>query len=163
MITKDGPKFLEFNCRLGDPEAQVVLPLLKTDFLKLCYLAAQGMQNEIGGLEWYQDAIVSVVVAAHGYPGKYRKGLKIHGIHEVVEEGAIILVGGARHAKNDFFTLETNGGRVLSILGRAKTLKEAREIAYRGVRRISFGNKNPKKGKQWYREDIALDIHCSQS
>jgi phosphoribosylamine--glycine ligase len=143
MITKDGPKFLEFNCRLGDPEAQVVLPLLKTDFLKLCYLAAQGKQNEIGGVEWSEDAIVCVVIAAEGYPGKPKRGLKIYGIDEAFEGGSIVLQGGA--------------GRVLSVVGRAKALGEAREIAYRGVRHISFGNKNPKRGKQWYREDIALD------
>ena len=155
MITDTGPKFLEFNCRLGDPEAQVILPLLKSDFLKLCYFAAQGNQNEIGGVEWSLDAMVNVVVAAEGYPGKYRKGLKIYGYHEAFDEGAIVLHGGTKHAKNDISTLLTDGGRVLSVLARAKTLKEAREIAYRGVRHISFGNKNPQKGKRWYREDIA--------
>ncbi|MFY9457678.1 MAG: phosphoribosylamine--glycine ligase [Candidatus Spechtbacterales bacterium] len=157
MITKDGPKFLEFNCRLGDPEAQVILPLLRTDFVKLCYFAAQGNQNKIGGVEWSQDAVVNVVVAVEGYPGKYRKGLKIYGVHEALDEGAIVLHGGTKHAKNDIFTLLTDGGRALSVLAKAKPLAEAREIAYRGVRHISFGNKDPKKGKQWYREDIALD------
>jgi phosphoribosylamine--glycine ligase len=157
MITDSGAKFLEFNCRLGDPEAQVILPLLESDFLKLCYFVAQGNQNEMGAVEWSQDAVVNIVVAAQGYPGKPKKGQKIYGINEAYEEGAVVLHGATKHAKNDIFMLQTDGGRVLSVLARANTVEEAREIAYRGVRHISFGNKNPKKGKQWYRSDIALN------
>lgn len=158
MITKSGPKILEFNCRLGDPEAQVILPLLNSDFLKLCYFTAQGNQKEAGEIEWSRDAIVSVVVASQGYPGKYRKDLKVHGVHEAMQEGIAVLLGGAKRDKDDFFKILTDGGRVLSVVSRAQTLEDARETAYRAVRKISFGNKNPKKGKQWYREDIALDI-----
>ena len=112
----------------------------------------------MGAVEWSQDAVVNIVVAAQGYPGKHKKGHKIYGINEACEEGVVVLHGATKHAKNDIFMLQTDGGRVLSVLARANTVEEAREIAYRGVRHISFGNKNSKKGKHWYRENIALGV-----
>ena len=156
MITESGPKILEFNCRLGDPEAQVILPLLKSDFVELCYFAAQGNQNATRDIEWSKDAIVNVVLASPGYPEKAKKGLRIYGEQEAIGEGAVVLHGATK--LNNAGNLVTDGGRVLSIVSRAETLEEARETAYRAVRKISFGNKNSKKGKQWYRDDIALDI-----
>lgn len=157
MITRDGPKFLEFNCRLGDPEAQVVLPLLSSDFLDLCYAAAKGnMQKTKEHVHWSGDALVNVGVCTLGYPGEYKKGLKIYGEEKAVKEGAIIFHGGTKRDKSG--NLVTDGGRVLSVVYRTKTLTEAREGAYRAARYISLGNKNPNKGAQWYREDIALNV-----
>ncbi len=142
MITDTGPKFLEFNCRLGDPEAQVVLPKLGSDFVELCYAAAYGNQNLAKNIWFNEDAFVNVVMASEGYPSNPKAAGKIYGLEDAAKEGALVFHAGKR-------------GRVLSVVGRGETLDVAREIAYRAARHISFGNKNPKCGKQWFLENIA--------
>ena len=155
MITEDGPKFLEFNCRLGDPEAQVLLPRMRADFAELCYFAAKGNLSEISGVSWRGEAVVNVVMASPGYPGEYENGLRIYGTKRAREEGARIFHGGTKRNKQG--QLISDGGRVLSVVQTGETLEEARDKAYRAVRRISFGNKNSTKGRQWYRSDIAAN------
>lgn len=156
MITPEGPRVLEFNARLGDPEAQVILPLLETDFAEFCFAAAQG---RLGKIEepalWSDDFAVNVVLALPGYPDKPKIGYRIYGLEEAAKEGALIFDTDTKlNKRGDFFL--TNSGRVLSVVGRGETLEKAREMAYRAVKHISFGIRDPSKGKQVYREDIAL-------
>lgn len=152
MITKDGPKVLEVNCRLGDPEAQVILPLLKSDFVEMCLNCLRD-GGDAKDLEWYEEEAVAFVVASSGYPFDPTIGLKIYGLGEA-RKRALVLHGGTR--LNERGELVTAGGRVVTIVGRRATLAEARERACDAASCISFDDPDPKKGKQWYREDIAL-------
>lgn len=166
IITKDGPKFLEFNCRLGDPEAQVVLPLLRSDFVELCYAAACGNQNATGGVRWWNNcAFVNVVIASPGYPGKPRTGYRLYGLEEAAKQGALMFHGGTK--LNEKGNIVNSGGRILSVVGRGYcedgedirvALEKARYMAYRSSDYVSLGNKDPSKGKHWYRKDIALEV-----
>ncbi len=142
MLTADGPKVLEFNCRLGDPETQALMPRLQTDLLEVLHAAAHG-SLEGADLEWSDQVAVNVVIAAPGYPDSPEKGLVVIGLDHVSES----LVFHAGTAVEDG-RLVTSGGRVLSVVGMCDTLKEAREDAYAAANLIQF------KGKQ-FRSDIA--------
>jgi len=161
MITKDGPYVLEINCRLGDPEAQVILPLLDSDFVELCYRAAKGDLLNATKPIWGSDALVNVVIASPGYPENPKIGYKIYGLEEAAKEGALVFhastAAGQTHHKNSKF-FKTNGGRILSVVGRGEVIEKAREQAYRAASKISFGRKSPNKGFQQYRKDIARNV-----
>ncbi len=144
MITANGPRVIEFNCRLGDPEAEALLPRLTSDLLAICEGVAHGRLAEIP-VTWDDDATVGVVMASGGYPGSYETGKPITGVEDVDGDVQVFLAG-ARHDADG--TLVTAGGRVLCVVAKAPTLGEARERAYDNVRRIHFEGAH-------YRTDIA--------
>ena len=150
MLTRDGPKVIEFNCRLGDPETQVVLPRLKTDLLDVMIKTAQGDLSGIS-LAWDPQACVGVVVASGGYPGQYKTGYAIETAGEI-DEGVTIFHAGTKVATEVSSNTErvlTDGGRVLTVTAMGDTLDEARRKAYANASRISFTG-------SFYRKDIAL-------
>ncbi|MBA2384415.1 MAG: phosphoribosylamine--glycine ligase, partial [Actinobacteria bacterium] len=145
MLTDDGPKVLEFNCRFGDPETQSILPLLDGDVLGALAAAAGG---ELAGveLEVSPRAAVTVVVAAEGYPARPDHGSTIEGVEAAEAGGALVFHAGTALQGE---RLVTNGGRILSVTATGKTVGGAREAAYRGCEAISFAG-------ACYRRDIAL-------
>lgn len=162
MITQDGPYILEFNCRFGDPETQVILPLLEIDPAQMCHAVASpnpfpGIEGlrDFGGIPLSSDAVVCVVITSGGYPNNFRMGEEIFGIEEAEAEGASVFHAETKIGERG--RLLTNGGRVLSVVGRAPILTEARERAYRAAAHISFGDPDPAKGTQVFREDIASE------
>jgi len=145
ILTGNGPKTLEFNCRFGDPETQVVLPLLDSDILEIFKACAQGQLEEVADtIQWKDAATVCVVLASKGYPSAYPKGLQISGLDAIPEDVVAFHAGTTQVAKD----IVTNGGRVLGITALAKDLKSARALAYQGVEKVRF------EGMQ-YRTDIA--------
>jgi len=145
MMVRGEPKVLEFNARMGDPETQVVLPLLKTDVVDVLAAVAEHRLDRVA-VEWHDRAAVCVVMAAPGYPGTPTKGLPIRGLAELEQQDEVVVfhAGTAAGAGG----IVTAGGRVLGVTGIGETLTAARDRAYAGVRRISFD------GMQ-YRSDIA--------
>ncbi len=136
MVTKGGPRVLEFNVRFGDPEAQVVLPRLETDLFEVLYAAAEGRLASIEGLDVDPEPCVGVVIASQGYPGAYQAGKPIRGLEEAAGlEGVEVFHAGTRRAGD---RVVTAGGRVLCVTGRGPGLREARDRAYEGVQRIDF-------------------------
>jgi len=146
MLTPDGPKLLEYNCRFGDPESQVLLPRLSSDLVDLLVAAADG---DIGARSptFTRDAAVCVVTACPGYPEAPRTGAIIEGL-DAANAAADTLVFCAGVGRDTDGRLVTAGGRVLNVVGMGPTIAAARERAYAGVREISFA------GMQ-YRHDIA--------
>jgi phosphoribosylamine--glycine ligase len=135
MVTKDGPKTIEFNCRFGDPETQVVLPLLETDLLDL-FLGVTDCCLESVEVRWKQSASVCVVAASGGYPGSYQTGKPISGLKAAAGEAdSIVFHAGTREENGQTVT---DGGRVLSVTGLGATLPEAAARAYAGLSQISF-------------------------
>jgi phosphoribosylamine--glycine ligase len=134
MLTADGPRVLEFNCRFGDPETQAVLPLISSDLLPVLAEAAAG---DLGSspVELSGDAAVTVVMAAKDYPASGDSGSPIAGIEEATELGALVFH--AATAERDH-TLVTSGGRILGVTGVGPDFAAARELAYAAVERISF-------------------------
>lgn len=124
MLTAEGPKVIEFNARFGDPETEVVLPKLKSDFVQM---VLDLLENKEVKPEFHEDAFLGVVLAAQGYPGKYDKGLEIRNLENVKQ--LVFHMGTSRNEGK----WVSNGGRVLFVVGQGKTLKEAREDAYEGV------------------------------
>ena len=135
MMTPDGPKVLEFNARLGDPETQVVLPLLDGDLAELCLAVANGTLGDIPPVSVANEAAVAVVIASGGYPGPIQSGEPIGGLDDVPED---VLVFHAGTRRTDDGRVVTAGGRVLNVVGFGADLASARERAYAGVERISF-------------------------
>lgn len=148
MITTEGPQVLEFNCRFGDPEAQVILPLLKTDLTDIV-LASIGGEMDNLPIQWREEACVGVVMASGGYPGTYTTGYPIVGL-DTLDQDALVFHAGTRLAdgEEDGIVL-TQGGRVLTVVGRGQTLATARTMAYDNVQRMGFQDAH-------YRTDIAL-------
>jgi len=144
MITKDGPKTIEFNARMGDPETQVVLPRLQTDLIDIVLASLSGNLDQLD-IQWSEEAAVCVVVASEGYPASYPKGRVISGLAEAEAQGALVFHAGTAEKDGQFVT---NGGRVLGIVGRGRDIAEARARAYEAVSVIDF------EGKQ-NRTDIA--------
>ncbi len=142
MLTAEGPKVVEFNARFGDPETQVVLPLLETDLLDIFVATVKG---ELAGLDikWKQGSALCVVMAAPGYPGEYPKGAPIHGLKQVGPDVVVFHAGTSRTEDG----IVTNGGRVLGVTGLGETFTQAKERAYVGVAAISFEGAH-------YRRDI---------
>jgi len=143
MITEDGPKTIEFNCRFGDPETQVVLPRLDTDLADIFLATVNGRLGELE-INWKDEAAVCVVLASGGYPGPYEKGVPIEGLDRV--DGALVFHAGTSLADG---RVVTNGGRVLGVTGLGKDLEEARRAAYDNAERIRFDGRH-------YRTDIAM-------
>lgn len=138
MLTEDGPKVLEYNCRFGDPEAQVVLPRMKNDIIDVFEACVDGRLDEID-LEFEDNAAVCVVLASDGYPEKYEKGFEITGIDAVnAKEGYHVFHAGSKFENGK---LVTNGGRVLGVTAKGKDLVEARANAYAATELILFENK----------------------
>lgn len=138
MLTPEGPKVLEYNARFGDPEAQVVLPRMKTDLVEVMEACIDGTLDQIN-LEFEDNAAVCVVLASDGYPLAYQKGLPIEGLEEFKkQEGYYCFHAGT---KLDGGQIVTNGGRVLGVTAKGATLKEARANAYKATEWVSFANK----------------------
>jgi len=144
MLTKEGPKVLEFNVRFGDPETQAILPLLKTNLLDLLLACEEGELEKFKKLEWEDGYCVCVVIASEGYPGPYEKGKLIEGVEKAEEESCIVFHAGTKLMDGKLFT---DGGRVLGVAGIEKTLPLAIEKAYRGVEKIKFSG-------MYFRKDI---------
>ena len=140
MITKEGPKVIEYNCRFGDPETQVVLPLLKTDLLTVMKAVTEERLADLD-IEWFDGSACCVVVASDGYPASYKKGFELSIDPEV--EDCVYIAG----AKIEDGKLLTNGGRVLGCTAIAPKLEDAIDGAYKIVDKVSFENK-------YYRHDI---------
>ncbi|WP_088225859.1 phosphoribosylamine--glycine ligase [Desulfosporosinus sp. FKB] len=133
MLTKQGPKLLEYNVRFGDPETQVVMKRLKSDLLPILWACTEGQLSEVK-LEWKNEAAVCVVMAAPGYPAKYPKGIPIH-LSETTDKDSVIFHAGTER-KNGM--LESSGGRVLGVTAAGKTLQEARAKAYALAETVDF-------------------------
>ncbi|MBQ8031273.1 MAG: phosphoribosylamine--glycine ligase, partial [Butyrivibrio sp.] len=138
MLTKDGPKVLEYNARFGDPEAQVVLPRLKTDIIDVCNACIDGTLGSLD-LDFEDKAAVCVVLASDGYPLSYEKGKLIRGLDNFKgKEGYYCFHAGTKATPEG---IVTNGGRVLGITAKGDTLKEARAKAYEATEWVDFDNK----------------------
>lgn len=147
MLTDIGPQVVEFNCRFGDPETQVLMPRMESDLLPIMLACANG---DIAGVDvvWTSDAAVGVVLASEGYPGNYTVGHPI-GREDALDETTLVLHAGTglRSSNLGADELVTSGGRVMTIVGRSHDLPSARVLAYTAVEQIAFS------GKQ-YRKDI---------
>lgn len=138
MITKSGPKVLEYNARFGDPEAQVVIPRMKNDILEVMEACVEGTLDKIQ-LEFEDNAAVCVVLASDGYPVSYEKGFVIEGLeHFEQNDGYYCFHAGTKLTEQG---IVTNGGRVLGITAKGKDLKEARSNAYAATQWVQFDNK----------------------
>ena len=145
-LSSRGLRVIEFNARFGDPETQVVLARLQSPLSTLLYGAAVGRLDEVGALRWSEDAAVTVVVAAAGYPESPQTGDIIKGIDAAnAQEGAYVLHAGTRRDNDDVVSA---GGRVLSVVGTGVDVEEARGRAYQAVRQISLSGSH-------YRSDVA--------
>jgi phosphoribosylamine--glycine ligase len=146
IITSDGAHVLEFNCRFGDPETQVLLPRMKSDLLPLLEATIDGNLAKCA-IEWDARAAVTVVLASGGYPGKYETGKTVSGLDDAAKlEDVQIFHAGTKRANGN---VKTAGGRVLAVTALGSTLEAARARAYEAVSRIHFKNCH-------YRRDIAL-------
>jgi phosphoribosylamine--glycine ligase len=134
MITKDGPKTIEFNARMGDPETQVVLPRLKTELVDVVLASLNGRLDQLE-LEWSEEAAVCVIVASEGYPASYPKGREITGLEAAEAQGALVFHAGTAEQDGK---IVTSGGRVLGVVGRGRDIAEARARAYEAVSVIHF-------------------------
>jgi len=144
MITKEGPKVLEFNVRFGDPETQAVLARLESDLLKVMHLTANQNLSEVK-LKWSKDTAVTVVMASGGYPGSYEKGYEISGIEAAEKTGGIVFHAGTKICDGK---LVNAGGRVLGVTALGSTIQNAVNNAYKAVECISWKD-------AIYRRDIA--------
>jgi phosphoribosylamine--glycine ligase len=144
MLTKEGPKVLEFNARLGDPETQPLMMMVKDDLAPVLQACAQG-RLDASALDTHSGAAVGVVLAAHGYPGPPRQGDEIHGLEVPRAPGVEIFHAGTRLEGR---RLVTSGGRVLTVCARAETISAARALAYQAAERIAFEGRH-------FRRDIA--------
>jgi phosphoribosylamine--glycine ligase len=146
MLTSEGPRVLEFNCRFGDPEAQVVLRRLRGDLVPLLLATAEGRLAGQPPPEWDPRPAVGIVIASGGYPGEYRTGLPIHGLEEP-SDGASILHAGTRCEGTRVLT---SGGRVLTVVASGDGVAEARASALAAAARVGFAG-------AFHRSDIAKE------
>ena len=144
MITKKGPKVIEYNCRFGDPETQVVLPLLDTDLLDI-FEAIYDKKLDTIDVKWKNECCSCVVMASGGYPKKYSTGLEIENLDDMGQCKNVFVYHAGTKCENDKFL--TAGGRVLGVTANAPTLQEALDKSYKAVNTISFENAH-------YRNDI---------
>ena len=144
MVTDKGPKVLEFNVRFGDPEAQVVMRRFDSDLADVLAKCVDGKLAE-ADIKWKKEAALSVVIAAGGYPGSYRKGDVISGLQEAADAGAVVFHAGTKFDKDG--NIVSNGGRVLGVSALGESIPEAIANAYKGVEKISFAD-------AFYRKDI---------
>ena len=133
MITRNGPKLVEYNCRFGDPECQVLMPRLKSDLLTALIAAREG---NLKPLEWRDEAALTVVMASKGYPGSYEKGHVITGLDEAAKvPGVTVFHAGTEKRGNDIVAV---GGRVLNVTAIGKDVAEAQRRAYEAARLIHW-------------------------
>jgi phosphoribosylamine--glycine ligase len=145
MIVDGEPVVLEFNARFGDPETQVVLPLLKTDLVDILMAVVQGNLDQVK-IEWSSEACVGVVMSSAGYPGSYKTGFPIRGI-DSADKDVLVFHAGTKLGNDGLIC--TDGGRVLTVVGVGQDMAEAREKVYRNISNIHFEG-------CYYRKDIAL-------
>lgn len=145
MLTKDGPKALEFNVRFGDPETEVILPRLKSDLVEVMLAVSDGELSRVKNLYWDSRACVCVVCASGGYPGDYAKGKEISGLDEAENMKDVVVFHAGTNISEG--KVVTSGGRVLGVTGLGATIREAIDITYKAVSRISFEGMH-------YRKDI---------
>ncbi len=145
MMTAEGPKVMEFNARFGDPETQVLMPLLKTDLLEIVEATLEGRLDKLS-IEMEDSCAVGVVLASGGYPAEYRKRLPISGLSDMPSD---ILVFHAGTVVSEEDEIVTNGGRVLCLVSKGQSIEAARENVYRNIGKVSFEDCQ-------YRRDIAL-------
>ena len=145
MITSTGPKVLEFNVRLGDPEAQVILSRMKSDIVPIMLATISGELDMID-LEWYPQASICVVMASGGYPGSYDKGKEITGLDSLKNQDGISVFHAGTKLSNG--KIVTNGGRVLGVVACGEDIEDAQKKVYEAVNKISFDGVH-------YRRDIA--------
>jgi phosphoribosylamine--glycine ligase len=144
MVVKGTPYVLEFNARMGDPETQVVLPLLKTDLLEVIEAVVEHRLEQLT-VDWHDETAVCVVMTSGGYPGAYQTGRAIHGLPDVTDTATVVFHAGTTRTGTEVVTA---GGRVLGIMGRGRTLEVAQAKAYRTTQSIAFQDAH-------YRTDIA--------
>ena len=146
MITSEGPKLIEYNVRFGDPEMQVLVMRLKSDLLAALLATADGVLNTFD-LQWYDDAALTVVMAGNGYPGTPLKGTQIKGLSEAAQDADVEIF----HAgtKRDGKTMLANGGRVLNVTARGKTVAEAQARAYAAIAKIDWPGGFCRKDIGW--------------
>jgi phosphoribosylamine--glycine ligase len=146
IITSEGPRVLEFNCRFGDPETQALLPRMKSDLLPLLEATIDGKIDQCA-IEWDPRAAVTIVLASAGYPGKYETGKSISGLDDAAKLSDVqIFHAGTKRANGE---VKTSGGRVLAVTAVGATIEAARARVYEAASRIHFENSH-------YRRDIAL-------
>lgn len=149
MIVNNKPYLLEFNCRFGDPETQVILPRLETDLLDIFMAITEQKLNKVE-VKWKNDASLCVILASAGYPGNYKRGLPIKGLEKLKGmKDLIVFHAGTKF--NEDGQIVTNGGRVLGVTALGKDIKEARQKAYNAVDLIQFEGMH-------YRKDIGLNL-----
>ena len=146
MLTKDGPKVIEYNCRFGDPETQVVLPLLESDLFTVMQAVTNGTLDKTD-VKFKNGCAACVIMASDGYPQKYQSGFELH-IDESVKD-SVFIAG----AKRENGVLKTAGGRVLGVTATADTLKKALDSAYEKVNHVHFEN-------AFWRKDIGAKALC---
>ncbi len=145
MLTKNGPKVIEYNCRFGDPETQVVLPLLKTDLLSVMQATTNGTLAELD-VEFFEKSAACVILASGGYPQGYDKGKEIKGLKNgQLDENSEIFHAGTAFVDNAGGTVVTNGGRVLGVSAVANNLQSATEKAYSAAAKITFEGVHMRK------------------
>lgn len=149
MLTTEGPKVIEFNCRFGDPETQAILPRLESDLVEALVACAEGTLDSVK-LQWRSEACVCVAAASEGYPGEYATGHQIHGLQEAASI-TNIPVFHAGTAYDGSGRVITSGGRVLGVSALGKNVASARDRAYEAIGKISFDGIH-------YRSDIARDV-----
>jgi phosphoribosylamine--glycine ligase len=134
MMTPQGPRVVEYNCRFGDPETEALLPRLESDLLEICWAVAANTLDQVE-VRWSERATVGVIMASGGYPGPYAGGARIEGVDDVDGDVQVFMAGAQRDAEGH---LVTAGGRVLCVTASGATIAEARDRAYDNVRRIRF-------------------------
>lgn len=149
MLTASGPKVLEFNCRFGDPETQVILPLLRSDPVAVMMACVEGRLDSLP-VEWDRQAHVGVVMASGGYPSAYQTGYEVRGLELEQEDTQVFHAGTTLRTDGGAPRVVTSGGRVLTVTGRGDSLEDARARAYRRVVSISFQGAH-------YRRDIGAN------
>jgi len=163
MLTKDGPKTLEFNVRFGDPETEAILPRLKSDLLEVMLATAEGTLGKIaksGGLHWDTRACVCVVCSSGGYPGEYEKGKEIFGLEEAgTLKDIVVFHAGTKKSQVTSHKSQvkyfTSGGRVLGVTGLGATIKAAIQTTYGAVEKIHFEGMH-------YRKDIGARANLAR-
>ena len=137
MITKDGPQLIEYNVRFGDPETQVLMLRLMSDIVPALMAARDGQLKNFD-LRWYPDAALTVVMAAKGYPGAYQKGTLIEGLDEAAQVDDVEIFHAGTMTKTGETRILANGGRVLNVCARGKSVREAQQRAYTAVDKIKW-------------------------
>jgi len=148
ILTDFGPRVLEFNCRFGDPETQVVLPMLKNDLVDVLSAAADKKLAGAGKLEWRKGAAACVIMASRGYPANYKTGFPITGLDHIKDNNCQVFHAGTRR---DNGKLLTAGGRVLAVVGLNNDLRGALDRAYSAIRKIRFEG-------AFFRKDIGFRV-----